>query len=143
MIPKRQTYIVLPLFKRFLFTLKKMMILFIHFLGYVSRVKNRKGPQIKLPVPDLYLVAKNGDDQFKCTTCGHCESICPTRCIELILPLGKSIPSLPQSFFFDAKSCISCFLCVDVCPENAISFSFRSDKAILNDFSQGAIDSTK
>ena len=53
-------------------------------------------------------------DRQKCTTCGKCKRMCRSRCVDLVV--GK----------IDGARCVSCFDCVDVCPENAISYTITS-----------------
>ena len=47
----------------------------------------------------------------KCTRCGHCVGICPSKCIIL----------LKNGIHFDYNKCIACFCCQEACPEAAIS----------------------
>jgi len=47
----------------------------------------------------------------KCSRCGHCIGICPSKCVKL----------LKNRINFDYKKCIACFCCQEVCPEAAIS----------------------
>jgi uncharacterized protein (DUF362 family)/Pyruvate/2-oxoacid:ferredoxin oxidoreductase delta subunit len=49
----------------------------------------------------------------KCTSCGQCAKICPTRAIALH---GKPA----DGGVVDVKRCISCFCCQETCPEGAI-----------------------
>lgn len=53
----------------------------------------------------------------KCTRCGHCVGICPSKCITL----KKS------GIGIDYKKCIACFCCQETCPEAAI----RVKKSLL------------
>lgn len=49
-------------------------------------------------------------DPTRCTGCGDCSLVCPTRCIEMAGPL----PWLPRP-----RDCIACTVCVVICPEDA------------------------
>ncbi|MFA4933933.1 MAG: DUF362 domain-containing protein [Candidatus Omnitrophota bacterium] len=47
----------------------------------------------------------------KCSRCGHCVGVCPSKCITL----------LRNGIQFDYNKCIACFCCQEACPEAAIS----------------------
>ena len=47
----------------------------------------------------------------RCSGCGDCIVVCPTRCLALVGPL----PQLVRP-----RDCIACALCVLVCPEEAL-----------------------
>jgi ferredoxin len=50
-------------------------------------------------------------DETLCTGCGDCPDVCPTHCLEMAGPL----PWLPRP-----RACISCTLCVLICPAGAL-----------------------
>jgi MinD superfamily P-loop ATPase len=50
-------------------------------------------------------------DASRCTGCGDCVVVCPTRCLEMDGPL----PWLPRP-----ARCVSCAACEIVCPDDAI-----------------------
>ena len=52
-------------------------------------------------------------DRQKCTTCGKCQRMCRSHCMD------------PALGTIDGARCVSCFDCMDVCPENAIAFTMR------------------
>ena len=52
-------------------------------------------------------------DRQKCTTCGKCQRMCRSHCMDPAM--GK----------IDGARCVSCFDCMDVCPENAIEYTMR------------------
>lgn len=56
----------------------------------------------------------------KCKQCGTCKTNCP---------MGVSAKSYVQNGdrIYD-RECILCGKCIDVCPENALKYSFRRDK---------------
>lgn len=67
-------------------------------------------------------------DDLKCVSCGLCEKICPTGCIEIdshsvmnsqALTVGKP----PRTFNIELLKCTRCNLCEEVCPVDAISLS--------------------
>jgi len=51
----------------------------------------------------------------KCSRCGHCIGICPSKCIAFSKNRKKS------KLEFDYKKCIACFCCQEACPEAAIA----------------------
>ncbi len=63
----------------------------------------RKEPGIDFEIPVL--------DETLCTGCGDCPAVCPTDCLEMAGP----IPWLPRP-----ADCISCSLCVWICPVGAL-----------------------
>jgi formate hydrogenlyase subunit 6/NADH:ubiquinone oxidoreductase subunit I len=52
-------------------------------------------------------------DAARCTVCGDCVAVCPTRC----LAMGGTRPWLPRPL-----DCISCTACALVCAPAAIRF---------------------
>ncbi len=55
-------------------------------------------------------------DETKCTECGACITICPTRALDIDLE--------SRHVTFDADKCIACELCVPVCPPRAMKIAF-------------------
>jgi MinD superfamily P-loop ATPase len=51
-------------------------------------------------------------NEQRCTACGDCVRVCPTRCLEQ-RPAG---PWLPRP-----TDCVACGLCVRVCPDDALT----------------------
>jgi 4Fe-4S ferredoxin len=68
----------------------------------------------------------------KCTGCGICPKICPTKAIELgpvheiatALESRGAVPNAPY-VLFDLEKCVFCGLCAVLCPVNAIEFKFN------------------
>jgi len=68
----------------------------------------------------------------KCTGCGICPSICPTKAIEL-MPVhelatalqSRHDPPIAPYVVFDLEKCVFCGLCAPLCPVNAIEFKFN------------------
>lgn len=67
----------------------------------------------------------DGDDQDKglrCVACKICEKECPPQCIYIVLKRDeKGKPQKhPETFDIDISVCMSCQICVEVCPFDAI-----------------------
>lgn len=52
-----------------------------------------------------------GWDQNKCTLCGQCKAVCKFN----------AITQLPNQLLIFPELCHSCFACIDLCPEQALS----------------------
>ena len=55
-------------------------------------------------------------NESRCTECGACVTICPTRA------LYKDLPT--QRVLFTSDKCIACELCVPACPTRAMEVAF-------------------
>jgi NADH-quinone oxidoreductase subunit I len=86
-------------------------------------------PEQRLPTKENYrsfpFLVHDGDDPEKglrCTACLTCEKECPPQCI-FIVPgrdeKGKPTRK-PAVFDIDISVCMSCQICVEVCPFDAI-----------------------
>ena len=58
-------------------------------------------------------------DQYECSGCGMCETVCKAGCIE------------NENKKIDFERCVSCFNCFTVCPSNGIVYK-RSDISLFN-----------
>ncbi len=76
-------------------------------------------------------------DELRCTSNGACVQVCPTGCLEL-QPLPPSPLSEPERggggrgglpVLARPHDCVSCELCVAVCPVEAIRMESRWDSA--------------
>jgi NADH-quinone oxidoreductase subunit I len=63
---------------------------------------------------------------LRCTACTICEVECPPRCITIVKDTAKKPDYLgkmqfhPKVFDIDAMVCMSCGICVEVCPFDSI-----------------------
>lgn len=55
-------------------------------------------------------------NETRCTECGACLTICPTKALTIDLET--------RSVSFDSDKCIACELCVPVCPPRAMELTF-------------------
>lgn len=60
----------------------------------------------------------------KCTTCGVCAEICPTKAASI------HPPDYPK---YDLKKCIGCAQCIAMCPELALQIFWNSDMTVFQE----------
>ncbi|NDF14144.1 4Fe-4S dicluster domain-containing protein [bacterium] len=57
----------------------------------------------------------------KCTACGECVKVCPTRCIRVEARINeRNNRAWVSRFEVDFSNCVFCGLCVDVCEPNSL-----------------------
>ena len=62
--------------------------------------------------------------QKKCTRCGICVKICPTKAATI------AEPDYPE---YDLKKCIGCAQCIAMCPELALQIFWNSDMTVFQE----------
>jgi len=75
-----------------------------------------------------FLVYDETPDNLRCVACKICEQECPPQCIHIVGPArdeqGRPLKAhgrpFPVEFDIDMSICMSCRICVDVCPFDAI-----------------------
>jgi len=75
-----------------------------------------------------FLVYDKTPDDLRCVACKICEQECPPQCIHIVGPAkdaqGRPLKAhgrtFPVAFDIDMSICMSCRICVDVCPFDAI-----------------------
>ncbi|MBI4354040.1 MAG: 4Fe-4S dicluster domain-containing protein [Candidatus Omnitrophica bacterium] len=75
-----------------------------------------------------FLVYDATPDNLRCVACKICEQECPPQCIHIVGPAkdeqGRPLKThgrtYPLRFDIDVSICMSCRICVDVCPFDAI-----------------------
>jgi NADH-quinone oxidoreductase subunit I len=98
-----------------------------------ERLTTVQYPEEKLPPVENartipFLVYDGGDAMagLRCTACTICEKECPPQCIYIIKDLAKKpdyvgkMQLQPKVFDIDMSVCMSCGICVEVCPFDAI-----------------------
>ena len=94
-----------------------------------ERLPTIEYPEQRLPVAEAYrsfpfLVhdGENPIDSLRCVACKMCENECPPQCIYIIIERdekGRPVKK-PKVFDIDISVCMSCQICVEVCPFDAI-----------------------
>jgi len=96
----------------------------------VSGIFTVQYPDEKLPVPEefrfvpfLLYEEKDGNIEYRCTSCGICSKVCPPQCIWIVRAsdpnTGRPIPD-PAEFYIDIDICMNCGYCAEYCPFDAI-----------------------
>ncbi len=75
-----------------------------------------------------FLVYDQTPENLRCVACKICEQECPPQCIHIVgpakdeqgRPLKVNGRTYPVQFEIDTSVCMSCRICVDVCPFDAI-----------------------
>lgn len=76
--------------------------------------------------PFLVYDGEDAEKGLRCVACLICEKECPPQCIYIIKDAVKKVDrsgklqSHPQVFDIDISVCMSCQICVEVCPFDAI-----------------------
>lgn len=62
-----------------------------------------------------HALAKNLEGKAKCTGCGLCVAVCPSRCIHVVREGGNV-----TRYEIELLRCIYCGFCMEVCPYGAV-----------------------
>lgn len=73
-----------------------------------------------LDLPEIGLASMSVNDS--CNGCGMCSTFCPTGAL-VMDALENDDGSGRATLVFDAKRCLRCDLCVDICPREAIAYN--------------------
>src|SRR3990167_7958579 len=120
----------------------------------IGRVPERSGlvtiqyPEQKHRHPERFryfpfLVYDGTPDNLRCVACKICEQECPPACIHIVVakdeqgrPLKAHGRPLPKEFDIDTSICMSCRICVDVCPFDAIEMDNNYEQSSTDRFGQ-------
>jgi len=83
-------------------------------MGFASRAQKQRMHSDYHPVLD----------RKKCTRCGICVNICPTKAARI------SEPDYPD---YDLVKCIGCAQCIAMCPESALQIFWNSDMTVFQE----------
>ena len=122
-----------------------------NFLGsYVSknRLTTVQYPEERLPQIEAYrnfpFLVYDGEDWqqgLRCVSCFICEKECPPKCIFIEKSTDKKPDAVgkpqfyPKVFNIDVSVCMSCQICVEVCPFDAIKMDTDYELSTTNRFS--------
>ena len=84
-----------------------------------------------------FLIYDNTPENLRCVACKICEQECPPQCIHIVGPAkdeqGRPLKvhgrTYPVKFDIDVSICMSCRICVDVCPFDAIEMDNQYELA--------------
>ena len=94
-----------------------------------DRLPTEQYPEERPTLPEAarsfpFLVYDGADPEpgMRCVACKICEKECPPQCITIVVDRdanGKALKR-PKSFDIDISVCMSCQICVEVCPFDSI-----------------------
>ncbi len=97
-----------------------------------------------------FLVYDEKPDDLRCVACKICEVECPPQCIHIIMdkdekgrPVKAHGRTLPKRFEIDMSICMSCRICVDVCPFDAIEMDNDYELSSSNRYESMIYDKQK
>jgi NADH-quinone oxidoreductase subunit I len=122
-----------------------------NFLGsYVNknRLTTVQFPEERLPqieasrnFPFLVYDGEDWQQGMRCVSCLICEKECPPKCIFIEKSIDKKPDAVgkpqfyPTVFNIDVSVCMSCQICVEVCPFDAIKMDTEFELSTTNRFS--------
>jgi NADH-quinone oxidoreductase subunit I len=123
-----------------------------NFVGsYVKkdRLVTVQYPEERLPQPEAarnfpFLVYDGADPQkgLRCVACLICEKECPPQCIYIVKDTVRKpdaagkLQFQPKVFDIDISVCMSCQICVEVCPFDAIKMDVEYELSSGDRFGQ-------
>src|SRR5512146_2688119 len=111
-------------------------------------------PEEKLPLPEefrfipflVFDEGPNGEQDYRCTSCGICAQVCPPQCIWIYRAndpvTGRPVPA-PAEFEIDVDICMNCGLCAEYCPFDAIKMDHDYKIASYNRHQDNIFDIEK
>ena len=109
-----------------------------------ARLVTTEYPEQKTKLPENFrnfpfLVfddAKDPNGTLRCVACAICETECPPKCIYIVMERDEKgkVMKKPRVFDIDISVCMSCQICVEVCPFDAIKMDQHYEIAETNRF---------
>jgi NADH-quinone oxidoreductase subunit I len=98
-----------------------------------------------------FLVYDKTPDDLRCVACKICEQECPPQCIHIVGPAkdeqGRPLKvhgrTYPVEFDIDISVCMSCRICVDVCPFDAIFMDNQYELSASDRYASMVFDKQK
>ncbi len=98
-----------------------------------------------------FLIYDKTPDDLRCVACKICEQECPPKCIHIAGPAkdeqGRPLKvhgrTYPVEFDIDVSICMSCRICVDVCPFDAIEMDNQYELSDTDRFGRMVFDKQK
>ena len=98
-----------------------------------------------------FLIYDETPENLRCVACKICEQECPPACIHIVGPAkdeqGRPLKAhgrtYPVEFDIDTSICMSCRICVDVCPFDAIEMDNQYELSSTDRFGEMALDKQK
>ena len=97
-----------------------------------------------------FLIYDKDPDDLRCVACKICEVECPPKCIHIVMekdeqkrPVKAHGRTLPKVFDIDMSICMSCRICVDVCPFDAIEMDNDYELSSSNRYESMIYDKQK
>ena len=132
--------------------LKGMAVTARNFVGSYfekDRLTTVQYPEERIPLPENYrnfpfLIYDDSDPHagLRCVACKICEKECPPQCIYIVKSddrkpdyMGKP-QFYPKVFDIDISVCMSCQICVEVCPFDAIKMDVEYELSTHDRFGQ-------
>ncbi len=73
------------------------------------------------------------NDIDKCTGCGECQLVCPTRCVSVETEISPNPSKTWVSIFeIDHSKCVFCGLCVEVCMPVSLVHTKKYELSVLD-----------